>query len=77
MVCNFRQLSFWALLLRRYRKSAQLFRDSQINFWTKVLRTDQYEKYYFHENGSRPYTTRAIQTWLEGKFHDNYIYKDM
>ena len=45
--------------------------------WSKVLRTAEYEKYYFQQDGARTHTARTVQTWLEGKFHENYIYKDM
>jgi len=47
---------------------------SKFFFWPKVFRTAEYEKYYFL---ARPHTARTVQTWLEGKFDENYIYKDM
>ena len=60
-MCNFRQSSFWAILLRIYRKSAQLFGDSQKKkFWPKVLRTAEYEKYFFQQDGARTHTARTV-----------------
>ena len=37
-------------------------------FWTKVLRTAEYEKYHFQQDGSAPHTARTVQSWLRDKF---------
>ena len=46
-------------------------------FWPKVLRTAEYKKYYFQQDGARPHTAMTLQTWLIDKFGENYMYKDM
>ena len=46
-------------------------------FWPKVLRTAEYGKYYFQQDGARPHTARAVQTWLMDQFGENYMNKDM
>ena len=36
-------------------------------FWSKILRTPNYKKYYFQQNEATPHTAIAVQTWLSGK----------
>ena len=33
------------------------------NFWPKVLRTPDYKKYYFQQDGARPHTAIEVQKW--------------
>ena len=47
------------------------------DFWSKVLRTAEYEKYYFQQVGARPHTARTVQTWLMDQFGEKFIDKDM
>ena len=42
-------------------------------FWPKRLRTEQYEKYIFQQDGERPHTTRGVQTWMKEKFGREFI----
>ena len=46
-------------------------------FWPKVLRTTEYEKYYFQQDGARPRTAAIVQIWLNGKFGNKFINKDL
>ena len=46
-------------------------------FWPRVLRTAEYEKYYFQQDGARPRTTRTVKTWLKEKFNEKFKDKDM
>ena len=45
-------------------------------FWPRVLRTGEYVKYYFQQDGARPLTARTVQTWLKEKFNEKFIDKD-
>ena len=45
-------------------------------FWPKLLRTAEYKKYYFQQDGARPHTATTVQTWLTEKFGDKFIDKD-
>ena len=44
-------------------------------FWTKVVRED-YEKYYFQQDGSSPHTANKVQKYLKSKFNDKFIDKN-
>lgn len=46
-------------------------------FWPKVLRTAEYEKYHFQQDGARPHTAAIVQTWLKGKFGKKLVDKDL
>ena len=46
-------------------------------FWPKVLRTAEYEKYYFQQDVARPHTAAIVQTWLKGKFGKKLVDKDL
>ena len=46
-------------------------------FWPKILRTAEYEKYYFQQDGAKPHTANSVQTWLNGKFDSKFINKNM
>ena len=46
-------------------------------FWPKMLRTENYQKYWFQQDGARPHTAKAVQTWLGEKFGKKFIKKDM
>jgi hypothetical protein len=44
--------------------------------WPQVLRTAEYEKYYFQQDGARPHTATTLQTWLGDKFKAKLVHKD-
>ena len=44
-------------------------------FWPKVLRTADYEKYHFQQDGATPHTAAMVQTWLSRKFGAKFINK--
>ena len=44
-------------------------------FWTKVVRED-YEKYYFQQDGASPHTANKVQKYLKSKFKDKFIDKN-
>ena len=46
-------------------------------FWPKVLKTAEYKKYYFQQDGARPHTAKTVQTWLKDQFGKKFIDKDM
>jgi AraC-like DNA-binding protein len=45
-------------------------------FWPKILRTPDYKKYYFQQDGATPHTATATQTWLSSKFGKKFLKKD-
>ena len=45
-------------------------------FWLKVLRTVEYEKYSFQQDGARPHTAKTVQTCLMDQFTEKFIDKD-
>ena len=46
-------------------------------FWPKVLRTAEYKKTNFQQDGARPHTTAIVQTWLKGEFGKKLVDKDL
>lgn len=46
-------------------------------FWPKHLRTSDYKKYYFQQDGATPHTANAVQSWLTSKFSGKFIDKKM
>ena len=44
-------------------------------FWPKHLRTENYKKYYFQQDGARPHTAKIVQSWLTSKFLSKFIAK--
>ena len=40
-------------------------------FWPKLLRTAEYKKYIFQQDGARSHTATTVQTWLTEKFVNN------
>jgi hypothetical protein len=44
-------------------------------FWPKHLRTQEYKKYYFQQDGASPHTAKSVQTWLTEKFSTKFIHK--
>jgi hypothetical protein len=44
-------------------------------FWPKQLRTADYEKYYFQQDGATPHTANIVQEWLTSKFGSKFIDK--
>lgn len=44
-------------------------------FWPKQLRTAEYKKYYFQQDGASPHKATIVQNWLKSKFHDKFVDK--
>ena len=44
-------------------------------FWPKQLRTKDYKKYYFQQDGATPHTAIIVQEWLKSKFLTKFIDK--
>jgi hypothetical protein len=42
-----------------------------------MLKTADYQKYYFQQDGARPHTALSVQNWLKGKFGQKLIDKDL
>ena len=81
MVRNFRKSSFRTILLWKHHKSKELFGDAQKFFLAylfifKLLRTAEYKKYIFQQDGARPHTATTVQTWLTEKFGNKFIDKN-
>ena len=47
----------------------------QAFFWPKVLRTAEYKKYYFQQDGASAHTAKIVTTWLKDKFDKKFIEK--
>ena len=45
-------------------------------FWPKVLRTADYKKYHFQQDGATPHTATAVQSWLKERFGKKFIDKN-
>lgn len=45
-------------------------------FWPKHLRTAEYKKYYFQQDGATPHTANMVQDWLKGRFSERFINKN-
>ena len=48
----------------------------QTFFWPKHLRTSEYKKYYFQQDGAKPHTANIVQKWLKSKFDDLFVSKE-
>lgn len=46
-------------------------------FWPKHLRTLEYKKYYFQQDGAPPHTANIVQKWLASKFGKKFLDKKM
>ena len=44
-------------------------------FWPKHLRTADYKKYYFQQDGATAHTATMVQDWLKSKIGDKFIDK--
>jgi hypothetical protein len=44
-------------------------------FWPKHLRTSEYKKYYFQQDGAPPHTSNIFQEWLASKFGQKFLAK--
>ena len=44
--------------------------------WTKVLKTDWYNCYYFQQDGAKPHTAKKVQSWLLEKFGEKFMDKN-
>ncbi len=45
-------------------------------FWPKHLRTKDYKKYYFQQDGATAHTANSVQDWLSSKFSDRFLDKN-
>jgi len=45
-------------------------------FWPKHLRTPEYKKYYFKQDGPPPHTSNIVQEWLASKFGQKFLASD-
>jgi hypothetical protein len=45
-------------------------------FWPKVLRTADYKKYHFQQDGATPHTATEVQRWLGERFGKKFIDKN-
>ncbi len=46
-------------------------------FLPKVLRTAEYKKHYFQQDGARPHTATSVQTWFGERFGNKLVHKDL
>ncbi len=46
-------------------------------FWPKVLRTAEYKKHYFQQDGARPHAATSVQIWLGQRFGNKVVHKDL
>ena len=44
-------------------------------FWPKLLRTPNYKKYWFQQDGAPPHTANLVQDWLTSKLSTKFISK--
>jgi len=44
-------------------------------FLPKHLRTSEYKKYYFQQDGAPPYKSNIVQEWLASKFGQKFLAK--
>ena len=44
-------------------------------FWPKHLRTSEYKKCYFQQDGTPPHTSNIVQEWLASKFGQKFLAK--
>jgi hypothetical protein len=44
-------------------------------FWPKLLRTQEYKKYFFQQDGAPAHAATVVQNWLKSKFDDRFIEK--
>ena len=68
-MCDLRKIHFWTLLFFRLSKSIQLFGNGPnffLFFWPKLLRTANYKKYYFLQDGATSHTAKRVQEWQDG-----------
>ncbi len=45
-------------------------------FWPKHLRTADYKKYYFQQDGATPHKANIVQSWLGSKFGKKFLDKE-
>ena len=46
-------------------------------FWSKLLRTANYKKYYFQQDGATSHTAKLVQEWFQDKMADKFLNKKM
>ena len=44
-------------------------------FWPKHLRTADYKRYYFQQDGATAHTANMVQEWLTSKFSEYFVNK--
>lgn len=44
-------------------------------FWVKHCHVQNYQNYYFQQDGAPPHRTNEVQSWLESKFGERFINK--
>lgn len=49
----------------------------QTFFWPKLLRTADYKKYYFQQDGAAAHTSNIVQSWCTSKFGEKFLNKEM
>lgn len=49
----------------------------QTFFWPKLLRTADYKKYYFQQDGAAAHTSNIVQAWCHSKFGVKFLNKEM
>ena len=76
-MCNFRQSIFGPYYFEDTVNQHNYLEMLKNYFWPKVLKTAEYKKYYFQQDGARPHTAKTVQTWLKDQFGKKFIDKDM
>lgn len=44
-------------------------------FWKNHIRVNNYQQYYFQQDGATPHTADSVQNWLKSKFGNFFINK--
>ena len=74
---NFRQKSLWRTFFLESNVNSENYLEMLKQwFWPKHLRTAEYKKYYFQQDGARPHTSNVVQAWLGEKFEEKAWLKE-
>ncbi len=57
---------YFSTLVNQYNYLEML----KVWFWPSQLRTSEYKKYYFQQDGAPPHASNIVQEWLASKFGD-------
>jgi transposase len=49
----------------------------QTYFWRKHVKSPDYKKYYFQQDGATAHTADIVQDWLKSKFSKKFVNKKM